>query len=269
MTNRNLTCEALDAALADYLEGSLSDSEVADVELHLSGCVRCTALVRDFETITRTAAALPALVPSHDLWPGINARLDATVIPIGSRGSSRASTWHRVRLGAVAAGLVGITALVTYTLTRQQMAPDIATVAPAGSRDTGTGKREPGTDTLAPSSSPVSPTAPPQREIATAPRANRAATTPVAHPVRADARTTYDTEIIRLRAVVNQRADQLDPATVAIIESSLKTIDSAIIEARIALSRDPASRFLSSQVDKALEKKLGLLRTAALLPART
>ena len=51
--------------------------------------------------------------------------------------------------------------------------------------------------------------------------------------------------------------------------SSIATIDSAIAEARRALEVDPASRFLSTQLNKALEKKLGLLRTAALLPSRT
>jgi anti-sigma factor RsiW len=146
MTDRNLTCDALDAALADYLEGTLSDSDVADVELHLSGCTRCAALVRDLESITRTAAALPALAPSHDLWPGIAARLDATVIPMDSRRPAPASTWRRLRLGAVAAGLVAITSLVTYSVTRQQMgAPTVAAVAPVASGDSAAGNREPGT----------------------------------------------------------------------------------------------------------------------------
>jgi hypothetical protein len=91
----------------------------------------------------------------------------------------------------------------------------------------------------------------------------------VVRGARSEARVTFDAEITRLRDVVSERADQLDPATVAIIENSIKTIDAAIAEARAALARDPASRFLSSQLDKALESKLGLLRTAALLPPRT
>ena len=79
---------------------------------------------------------------------------------------------------------------------------------------------------------------------------------------------TYDREIADLRDVLAQRRNDLDPSTVAILEHSLTTIDVAIQEARTALVTDPASKFLKDQLDKALEKKLGLLRTVALLPAR-
>jgi hypothetical protein len=75
-------------------------------------------------------------------------------------------------------------------------------------------------------------------------------------------------EIGRLRGVLSQRREDLDPATVAVLENSLKTIDKAVAEARQALANDPASRFLRDQLNKALEKKLGVLRTAALLPSR-
>ena len=79
---------------------------------------------------------------------------------------------------------------------------------------------------------------------------------------------TYNLEISRLRAVLDQRRGTLDSATVAIVEQSLTTIDRAIANARAALARDSASLFLSDQLSRALEKKLGVLRTVALLPAR-
>jgi hypothetical protein len=79
---------------------------------------------------------------------------------------------------------------------------------------------------------------------------------------------TYNREITQLKSVLEQRRLDLDPATVAIVENSLRTIDTAIAEARAALVRDPASTFLTDQLNKALEKKLGLLRTVALLPPR-
>ena len=71
-----------------------------------------------------------------------------------------------------------------------------------------------------------------------------------------------------MRAVLDQRRGTLDSATVAIVEQSLTTIDRAIANARTALARDSASLFLSDQLSRALEKKLGVLRTVALLPAR-
>ncbi len=135
MTNRNLTCAEVDERLGDYLEGALDDASVADLELHLSGCTACTALVHDFERITRDAATLPALTPSHDLWPAIAQRLDTPVADLGAHAAAREaarpgrqapSRWHRLRLGAVAAGLMAITALSTYVLTSRRQAPTLA-----------------------------------------------------------------------------------------------------------------------------------------------
>jgi hypothetical protein len=65
--------------------------------------------------------------------------------------------------------------------------------------------------------------------------------------------------------VFDQQSEVLDPRTRAVLSSSLRTIDSAIAEARAALDRDPASQFLTHQLNKSLEQKLGLLRKAALL----
>jgi hypothetical protein len=80
---------------------------------------------------------------------------------------------------------------------------------------------------------------------------------------------TYDREIARLRGVLELRRADLDPATVAIIEQNLRVIDRAIAQSRAALARDPRSGFLNERFIDALEKKVELLRTAALLPART
>jgi hypothetical protein len=64
-----------------------------------------------------------------------------------------------------------------------------------------------------------------------------------------------------------QRRTELDPKTIAVLEASLRVIDQAIAESRAALERDPASRFLNQQLTRTLDRKLELLRTAALLPA--
>src|ERR1700730_17306097 len=85
MTSSNMTCEAFDAALPDYIEGTLSDSRRASVELHFGECVRCARLLRDIENIRKEAAAMPDLVPSRDLWQGIEARIAAPVIPLDTR----------------------------------------------------------------------------------------------------------------------------------------------------------------------------------------
>ena len=94
--------------------------------------------------------------------------------------------------------------------------------------------------------------------------ARLASTTPVP-----SADPAYDRDIATLRKIVGERRAQLDPATVAVLEQSVAVIDSAIAQSRAALARDPASRFLATQLDHSLGKKIELLRTAAMLPART
>ena len=80
---------------------------------------------------------------------------------------------------------------------------------------------------------------------------------------------TYDEEISRLDSAVTQRRSELDTNTVKIIEKNLRVIDAAIAESRAALAKDPHSRFLHDQLAHVLDQKVGLLRTAALLPTRT
>jgi hypothetical protein len=72
-----------------------------------------------------------------------------------------------------------------------------------------------------------------------------------------------------LQTIVGQRKTVLDSSTVAIIERNLRIIDAAIEQSRAALARDPASALLSEQLTHALDKKVELLRTAAMLPAST
>ena len=86
---------------------------------------------------------------------------------------------------------------------------------------------------------------------------------------RKSAEQTFDVEIARLRQIVQRRSAQLDPVTISVIERNLKVIDDAIAQCRSALAKDPASRFLIESLNHALETKVELLRTAAMLPART
>src|SRR5205085_834514 len=79
----------------------------------------------------------------------------------------------------------------------------------------------------------------------------------------------YDREIARLRTLIDQRRNQLDPVTVAIIERNMQVIDAAITECKKAIAKDPASRFLIEALNQSLQAKVELMRTAAQLPART
>jgi len=46
-------------------------------------------------------------------------------------------------------------------------------------------------------------------------------------------------------------------------------IDDAIAQCKAALKKDPASRFLMESLNNAMDDKVQLLRTAAVLPAKS
>lgn len=264
MTMHAMDCTTFDDRLADYLEGDLTPADCRQVEGHLATCVRCTALVRDLERIRTGAAELPELTPSADLWDGIVRRIETPVVPFAARPAPNVPArrrFERLRNAAIAAALVAVTAGVTYTLT---VARD--TARPGGSQIAATpttpGPDSAQRDTISPV--PGSVTAP-ESSPSVAPRAGQR--TQAVRNVPAS--VTYSREIDRLRAIFLQSRSQLDPRTAAIIETNLKVIDDAIAQSKAALAQDPASRFLTDQLNSALDKKLELLRTAALLPNRT
>ena len=273
MTSSNMTCEDFDTALPDYLEGTLDDSSRASVERHLSECVRCTSLLRDIENISKQAAALPDMVPSRDLWQGIEARIAAPVIPLAARPEHQrrfVPAW----MGIAAAALIVSTAGITYMLTARSFgavptlanarinAPDSQTQSVTGVTPTlPVDIRGPGTQSVA-TTSPAK-AAVPDRPRPPVSLVNATATD------REHSDQVYGREIDMLQNIVSQRRTQLDSSTVAVIEKNLKIIDRAIEQSRAALAKDPASRMLDQQLTHALDKKVELLRTAAMLPANT
>ncbi len=278
MTDEPMICGDVDERLPDYLEETLDEGTRRRVRLHLTSCDRCASLVAQLESIRVDAAALPELTPSRDLWAGISARIETPVIALGGSEvpfGRRSPAWLT---GAIAAGLVFATAGVTHVLTRQSMEREFASAVRADAPVT--------VGAAGPSQLPVDLTVSMDRSVTEARRQPDAGSVAVAvredvrsrqepgrATVRLVARTsvdrTYDREIVRLRAVLRQRRAQLDPETVTVIEQSLRVIDNAIAQSRAALAKDPASAFLRDQLDSSLEKKVDLLRTAALLPART
>jgi hypothetical protein len=234
MTNFDMNCEAFDAGLLDYLEGTPDATVRASVERHLRECVRCAGLLRDIENIRDGAAALPDLAPSHDLWAGIEARITAPIIPLVGR-PERQGPFVPAWMGIAAAALIVSTAGVTYLVTVNSLRPDggseVAVRTPVSA--------SPGTLAITPAS------------------------------MTAESDALYGKEVEMLQNIVKQRKTQLDPSTIAVIERNLEIIDAAIGQSRAALAKDPASRMLNQQLTHALDKKVELLRTAAMLPVST
>jgi anti-sigma factor RsiW len=279
MTNSDMTCEAFDAALPDYLEGTLDGSVRASVERHLRECVRCAGLVRDIENVRDEATALPDLVPSRDLWAGIEARIAAPVIPLPAR-PERQRRLVRAWMGVAAAALIVSTASVTYLLTARSMgsgADSRVAVGTPAPQTQATMTATPGATTAGPESAGagagVGRNVPDQSGVtglaqkSTEPSRSGVSATPASRSQSSDA--VYGKEIEMLQNIVKQRKTQLDSSTVAVIQRNLDIIDAAIAQSRAALARDPASRMLGQQLTHALDKKVELLRTAAMLPAST
>jgi hypothetical protein len=271
----NLDCDGFADALADYLEGDASDGVRSAVEAHASSCAACQQLLTDLTAIRTEAEALPELTPSRDLWSGIAERIDARIIPMEApriaRGLPQRRLW--LRPAVAAAALVVITAGTTYVLTRAQFSGSTTTpvaVAPIATPPAPTIVAEPNAIIASTATERPDSVAPVKRTPATSPAATSPAVRLVsAMPAMDAADPVFASEITKLRRIVRDRRSQLDPKTVAVLEQSIAVIDSAIAQSRAALAKDPASGFLATQLNHSLEKKVELLRTAALLPSRT
>lgn len=233
--------EHVDSALSAWFEGDLDDAGRRTVDTHLRECLRCASMVRDLEAIRREASTLPELAPSRDLWEGIAARIEAPVIELKTRQAPATPRRHW-QMVAAAVVLMAVSSGVTYVLTGD------------GGRLTG--------DVQSASTSTGEPAAP---GVVT-PKRPRPGGSPVLVGDFSAPEIIYDQEITRLRTILDQRRGDLDSTTVKTVEKSLQAIDQAIIDARAALTGDASNAFLNEQLNRALEKKLGLLRRVALLP---
>ncbi len=250
-------CAAFERQLADYLDGSLALAARPPMDEHRRHCAACHAIAHDLEALVQQATALPVLTPSRDLWTGIESRLGAAVIPLASRGPSPASfaapaarRMMTVRTFAIAAALlVAVTSGVTWRLARVQpgarRAPDLAL---------STGAVVPSANALLGADS-----------VAPVLTVDGGTGAQLVAASQADVDGIYEHEIVALRQAVNERFAELDSTTVLALQRNLAIIDAAIADSRRALQRDPRSRLLSTQLDRALESKLALMRRVALL----
>ena len=234
MSDNHITCSELENRLADYLDGTLADPERKAVEAHLATCESCAAIVRTLDERPAAATSLPSLSPPRDLWSGIAARIQPRVLPLAKRGA--VWTPHRRRVAGLGLGAIALVA-----------ASVIITVIVIG--------KKPGVEAKGSTPAPI------VTPIAPAPGTNVAIT---------DKRIlAYDATIAVLDSAVNERQSTLDTATIRIIKKNLTIIDAAIAESRAALAKDPKNKYLTQQLTRVLDQKVGLLRTAALLPAKT
>ncbi len=214
-------------------------------ETHRASCDECSAVWLGLERISAEASQLPRLTPSRDLWAGIEARIDAPVVAAFPR--ARRSWMQRppVRLAIAASLLVAATSGITWSIARQGITGSGAT------QSAGATVQDPATGTTELSRS----------------GAVEGATNGAARLATFDNTVAgMDREVEQLEAILSERRQDLDPRTIAVLQSNLAVIDAAILESRAALEADPASRFLAAQIARAYHSKLTLLRGAATLP---
>ncbi len=97
-----MTCERLREILDDWVDGSLSEAEHQEAELHLASCATCRAEERKLRVFLAEASGLRhEAQPGRDLWPGIASRLE-----------SRARVLRFARRGGLLTGLAAAAALV-------------------------------------------------------------------------------------------------------------------------------------------------------------
>jgi len=250
-----MTCDQFADKLPDFLERDVDDATRAGIEAHALSCAECGLLLADLRALRLSAANLPELAPSRDLWSGIAARIETPVVELKNGASTvyqnRGTQRRRgVWIGLAAAGLVAMTATVTHELTKRSI--DARSAVVAARTDSVVGTRVAATT----------------KDTGTAARPTVAAPTATLVSAKLSPEQTYDNEIARLRVVVNERRPQLDSVTVVVIEKNLKVIDDAIRQCRQALRKDPNSRFLMESLNDALDNKVQLLRTAATLPSK-
>lgn len=221
---------------------------------------------------------LQGIVPEHDLWPAIESRISARVIPMAPRPARAAGkSFGWVPMLIAASALIAASTGITYVLTTRSAAQNgtAATVASTAAITPATTDTQLQSNTASGSVAQMTPSQ--AGSVAAQPAGDSPAVTGHDRPAAQLAsrrggdgdtmRQTYDAEITTLRAAVDARRGQLNPATVAVIEQNLRVIDEAIRQSRAALAKDPSSRLLNDQLDRTLATKTGLLRAAALLPS--
>jgi hypothetical protein len=83
-------------------------------------------------------------------------------------------------------------------------------------------------------------------------------------------RASYAAAIQELEVRLLEDRDDLDTATVRVLEESLRKIDRAIDQAMAALDADPSSAYLNRHLTDSMARKLAILRRANAMPsART
>jgi anti-sigma factor RsiW len=240
--------------LSDYLDDQLAGDDARRLEEHLQTCDVCRVTLAELRDVVACAHAAQDTEPARDLWAGISTTISAPaaspaadiegVLPL--RRSPQLPTAAQPRRFSFSAPQLAAAAMLLLSLGG-------AAVWLLGGAGYG------GSNPLRTAEQPVAGTillAAHQPDAAEADEHSRLAALQL--PT-----TEHDTEVAALERTLEEVRDQLDPATVEVIERSLEAIDHALESARAALAEDPRNPYLHRQLDGAMQKKLAVLRRAS------
>jgi len=225
--------------LSEYLDEDLPIEEREELELHLTACPSCREVLADLESLVHQAAELEDHLPEQDLWPRIQAGLDAPADVAPAR---------RPRIAAPGR-------VVSLSMGQLLAACLVVMVVSGGMGWLGASfstSEEPAADPLARNGSPQ-----PGAELTPASSADGLAA----------AMAQYQLSIEQLETALRASVQNLDDETRETILHNLRDIDQAIFESRQALERDPESEFLNAHLARNIKSKVRLLRQANELAA--
>jgi len=240
--------------LNDYVDGRLAPNERALAAAHLDRCGGCREQLAGLRRLVAAASDAPAeILPPDGAWTALRSRLEGRPVPlhialddsamppsatsvtppmpIGGRAPATPPSLWRRRM-AMAAAAVALITISFAAGTRYVALRGPVPVAPAESE----GLR------FSPASFPAD--------------------------LRAVERD-YATTIRELAEGLEAERAHLAPETVAAVERSLAVIDTAIVEARSALARDPANVILRDLFSRNYQQKVELLRRATALTQKS
>jgi anti-sigma factor RsiW len=209
--------------LSEYLDGELSAADRASVDAHLADCAACRTTLEELRGVVARAAIVQDAPPDRDLWPGVAARIDTSP-------RTRPSFFKRV-----------FTSRLSFTLP-QLAAASLALMVLSG-----------GLVWMAKSGDPRADFQPLNAQNGAEGTGSISA---------ADAAVAYDVAVDQIEKVLESKRGNLDAETLRVLDLNVAAADRTIAECRRALAADSENVARQTQLVRAQQHKLSLLRAA-------
>jgi|SRR5262245_11826746 len=225
--------------LSDYLDHDLPRGECDALERHLETCAECRDVLADLASVKTRATSLVDPPAPNDLWAGIASR-------IGLAGPTSEVAPRRMQVLELPRRMPKPSRWTPFALPRWVAAAAVFVVVAAAAVWLVQGRlasRTSGEGLAVRGSAPV-------LQDASAAGFDAA---------------RVEQEIRDLQAALDRGRGKLAPETVQVLEDNLRIIHKALDDARTALEQDPSNAELKQYLAGSVERKLELMRRAAVL----